>query len=157
MILRRLSHITIGQPASVRAGKLNGIMRHLGTFPASGSDTLSTGLASSPPGQMAGGALRIVSSYLKKLGGAGSKEPPCQCRRPKRCRFHPWVGKIPWRRAWQTTPVFLPEESCGQRSLAGYSPEGHKESDTTEVTARMHTLTARSKGKGHLPLGLFLS
>jgi len=37
-------------------------------------------------------------------------------------RFHLWVGKIPWRRAWQTTPVFLSGESRGQRSLAGYSP-----------------------------------
>ena len=42
------------------------------------------------------------------------------------------VGKIPWRRAWQLTPVFLPGESHGQRSLAGYSPRGHKESDMTE-------------------------
>jgi len=37
-------------------------------------------------------------------------------------RFDPCVGKIPWRRAWQPTPVFLPGESQGQRSLAGYSP-----------------------------------
>ena len=42
--------------------------------------------------------------------------------RHKRCRFNPWVGKIPWRRAWQPTPVFLPGESHGQRSLARYSP-----------------------------------
>ena len=42
------------------------------------------------------------------------------------------VGKIPWRRAWQPTPVFLPGESRGQRSLAGYSPWGQKELDTTE-------------------------
>ena len=41
-------------------------------------------------------------------------------------------GKIPWRRAWQPTPVFLPGESHGQRSLKGYSPQGHEESDTTE-------------------------
>ena len=46
----------------------------------------------------------------------------------------PWVGKIPWRRAWQSTPVFLPEESHGQRGLAGYSPCGHRESDRTETT-----------------------
>ena len=39
-----------------------------------------------------------------------------------RCRFNPWVGRIPWRRAWQSTPVFLPGESHGQRILAGYSP-----------------------------------
>ena len=52
-----------------------------------------------------------------------------QCRRPG---FEPWVGKIPWRRKWQPTPVFLPGESHGWRSLVGYSPSGHKESDTTE-------------------------
>ena len=43
-----------------------------------------------------------------------------------------WVGKIPWRRAWQPTPVFLPGESHGQRNPAGYSPWGRKESDMTE-------------------------
>ena len=52
-----------------------------------------------------------------------------QCRRP---RFHPWVRKIPWRRKWQPTPVFLPGECYGQRSLAGYSSWGRKELDTTE-------------------------
>ena len=45
-----------------------------------------------------------------------------QCRRQRRHGFDPWVGKIPWRRAWQPTPVFLPGESHGQRSLAGYAP-----------------------------------
>ena len=60
------------------------------------------------------------------------KEPTCQCRRWKRCRFNPWVRKIPWRKEWQPTPVFLPGESHGQRSLEGYSPQGHKESDTTK-------------------------
>ena len=44
-----------------------------------------------------------------------------QCRRPG---FYPWVWKIPWRRKWQPTPVFLPGEFHGQRSLAGYSPWG---------------------------------
>ena len=43
----------------------------------------------------------------------------------------PWVGKISWKRKWQPTPVFLPGEFHGQRSLAGYSPRGHKESGTT--------------------------
>ena len=51
-----------------------------------------------------------------------------QCRRPG---FNPWVRKIPWRREWLPTPVFLPGESHGQRSLVGYSPWGHKELDTT--------------------------
>ena len=41
--------------------------------------------------------------------------------------FNLWVGKSPWRRKWQPTPVFLPGESCGQRILVGYSPWGHKE------------------------------
>ena len=50
-------------------------------------------------------------------------------------RFDPWFRKIPWRRAWQPTPVFLLGESHGQRSLVGYSPWGCKESDPTEVTA----------------------
>ena len=43
--------------------------------------------------------------------GTGGKKPTCQCRRCKRLGFNPWVGKIPWRRAWQLTPVFLPGES----------------------------------------------
>ena len=46
--------------------------------------------------------------------------------------FDPWVGKIPWRRERLPTPVFWPGEFHGQRSLTGYSPWGHKESDTTE-------------------------
>ena len=45
-----------------------------------------------------------------------------QCGKHRRCRSYPWVGKIPWRRAWQPTPVFLPRESHGQRSLVSYSP-----------------------------------
>ena len=55
-----------------------------------------------------------------------------KCRWPG---FDPWVGKIPWRRKWQPTPVLLPGESHGGRSLVCYSPWGHKESDTTE---RLH-------------------
>ena len=46
--------------------------------------------------------------------------------------FNPWIGKISWRRKWPPTPVFLPGEFHGQRSLAGYSPWGHRESDMTE-------------------------
>ena len=48
--------------------------------------------------------------------------------------FDPWVGKIPWRRKWQSAPAFLPRESHGQRSLLGYSPWGHKELEMIEVT-----------------------
>ena len=56
-----------------------------------------------------------------------------RCRRRRRCGFNPWVGKIPWKRVWQPTPVFLPGESHGQRNLVGYSGWGCKESDPTEA------------------------
>ena len=57
-------------------------------------------------------------------GGPKGEEPTCQCRTHKRLGFNPWVRKTPWRRTWQPTPVFLPGESHGQRSLVGYSPWG---------------------------------
>ena len=62
----------------------------------------------------------LISQMVKSL---------LQCRRPG---INPWVRKIPWSRKWQPTPVFLPGESHGQRSLAGYRPWDHKESDMTE-------------------------
>ena len=58
--------------------------------------------------------------------GVSGKEPACQWR-CERHTFSPWVGKIPWRKAWQPTPVVLPGEFHGQRSLVGYSPWGRKE------------------------------
>jgi len=58
------------------------------------------------------------------------KEPACQCRRCKRQGFSLWVGKIPWRRAWQPIPVFLPGESHGQRSLVGCSHGVAKKNQT---------------------------
>jgi len=61
------------------------------------------------------------------------KNPPANARN-MRCSFNPWVGKIPWRKAWQLTPVFLPGESHGQRSLMGYSPQGPEELDPTQAT-----------------------
>ena len=72
-------------------------------------------------------------------GGASSKESACQCRG---WGFDPWVRKIPWKRDWQPTPVFLPGESHGQRSLAGYSPWDLKELDTTEHVGLKHGDTA---------------
>ena len=77
----------------------------------------------------------LQGSFRDRSGfpdGASDKEATCQSRRHKKLGFHPWIWKIPWRRAQQSTPVFLPGESHGQRSLEGYSPWGHKESDTTE-------------------------
>ena len=73
-------------------------------------------------------------------GGPSGKEPACQCRRHKRCGLNPWVGKSSWRRARQPTPVFLPGECRGQRSLAGYGPQGRKESDRTEETQHACTI-----------------
>ena len=58
-----------------------------------------------------------------------------QCGRPA---FDLWVGKIPWEREWQPTPIFLPGEFHGQRNLVGYSSRGHKESDTTERLTHMY-------------------
>ena len=79
-------------------------------------------------------AAAAVESIWGFPGGTSGKELACQCRRHKSGRFDPWVGKILQGRAWQLTPVFLPGEAHGQRSLVGYSPWGCKESDTTEVT-----------------------
>ena len=59
-------------------------------------------------------------------GGSNGRESVCNVGKPG---LDPWVRKIPWRRAWQPTPVFLPGESRGQRSLVGYSPWGRKKSD----------------------------
>ena len=79
-------------------------------------------------------ASQVVLVVKNPLANAGDAE---------RRGFDPWVGKTPWKRAWQTTPVLLPGESHGQRSLVGYSPWGWKESDTTEATqqARTHVLS----------------
>ena len=62
------------------------------------------------------------------------KEPTCPSMRHKSLRLDPWVAKMPRRRAWQPSPLFMPGESHGQRILGGYSPQGHTESDTTKAT-----------------------
>ena len=54
------------------------------------------------------------------------KKPPAYTG-DMRHGFDPWVRKIPWKRKWQLTPILLPGESHGQRSLASYSPESHKQ------------------------------
>ena len=84
-------------------------------------------------------------SLSGSVGGASGKESTCQCRRHKKWRFDPWVGKILWSRKWQPTPVFLPGKFHGQRRiLVGHSPQSHKKLDTTErvhVCVRAHTHT----------------
>ena len=80
-----------------------------------------------------------------------AKTPHSQCRRHssitgQATRFNPWVRKIPWRKKWQPTPVFLPGKFHGKRSLAGYSSWSRKELDMTEY-AHVHRLQLRV----HLP------
>ena len=65
--------------------------------------------------------------------------PTWQCRRCKRHRFEPWVGKIPWRRRWQSTLVFLPEKSHEQRIRVDYSPWSQK--SRTGLSTHTHTHT----------------
>ena len=84
--------------------------------------------------------------YLGFPRWLSGKESACQYRSHRRCRFIPWVGKIPWRRKWQPTPVFLPGQSHGQRNLASYSPQGRKESDMTEHSARTRAQKAKEWG-----------
>ena len=72
------------------------------------------------------------------MGFPGSSVVKNQSAMQETCRtlgFNPWVRKIPWKRKWQPTPVSLPGKSHGQRSMAGYSPWGHRESDTAEHSA----------------------
>ena len=76
-----------------------------------------------------------LGTFRGTVGTNQSFFTPCSFdRKIQRHGFDPWVGKIPWRRAWQSTPVFLPGKSHGQRRLAGYKPWGRKESDTTVAT-----------------------
>ena len=84
-----------------------------------------------------------------------SKEPAYQCRKHKTHGFHPWVGKIPWRRKWQPSPVFLPGESHGQRSLVDYRPWDRKEPDMTEQLHFLSFYSSFCRGKWQ-PTPVFL-
>ena len=68
-----------------------------------------------------------------------------------------WVGTIPWRRKWQSSPVFLLEKSHGQRNLVGYSPWGPKESGTTERLTLSLTLTIKKRTFGQTSLSAFFT
>ena len=81
------------------------------------------------------------------------KNPPVHAGDRRYC-CDPWVGKIPWSRKWQAAPVFLPEKSHGQKCLMGYSPEGHKESDTTEWLSTQLVLWASLR---HTCLGIWVA
>ena len=94
----------------------------------------------SPPGSSVHGIFQarileqvaISSSRGSSRPSDQTQESTCQCRRCKRCRFDSWVGKIPWRKKWQPTLVFLPRKSQEERSLVGYSQWGLKELNRTE-------------------------
>ena len=86
---------------------------------------------------------KILRNKIRPGGWDGRIQ--LQYRRPG---FNPWVGKIPWRRKWQPTPVCLPGEFLEQRKLVGYSPWGHNESDRTE----WHTFTLTFKIRPDLTL-----
>ena len=82
----------------------------------------------------------MYSNMLKGLScGSALKNLPAM-QEMQEVGFNPRVWQMPWRRAWQPTPVFMPGKSYGQRSLAGYSPWGHKESDMAELTAHTNML-----------------
>ena len=74
----------------------------------------------------------LLISHVGFPTGSDSKEPTCQCRRPKRRGFDTWVGKILWRRKWQPHSTILALQIPWTEELAGYSLWGHKESDITE-------------------------
>ena len=77
------------------------------------------------------------------------KNPSANAEDIRDCGFDPWVRKIPQKRSWQPTPVFLPGESHGQRILAGYSPQGHKKSYMTEVTQHTHGKRRPARSSAH--------
>ena len=79
----------------------------------------------------------------------GHKESACQCRRCERYGFDPWVGKIPWRRTWQPTPVVLPGESHGQRILAGTVHGVIKSWTRLSTHTRTHTHHGASPTRPH--------
>ena len=90
-------------------------------------------------------------------GSASGKEPASQYRRHKGRGPSPWVGKIPWGRAWQHTPVFLPRESHGQRSLAGYNPWGRKGWNMIEHIHTLYVCRSQSPNAFHTPFPPFVS
>ena len=78
--------------------------------------------------------VQIIRPLVNRTRWHSAKESACQGRRCRRSGFNPWVGKIPLRRRWQPTSVFLAGKSHRQRSLTGYNTQDHKELDMTKAT-----------------------
>ena len=83
------------------------------------------------------GQIRWLQCLLYFPGGTVVKNLPANAGDARDAGSIHKLSNIPWRRKWQPTPVFLPGESHGRRSLVGYRPWGHKKSDTTEHTHTM--------------------
>ena len=109
-----------------------------GLWESKNKDTVSSALDYGRIGNTKPHAIFRKQVFMLKgfPGGTSGKEPACQCRRCKRRGFDRWSGKLPWRRAWQPTPVFLPGESHGQRSLEGHRVK-HDGSDLARIHAEM--------------------
>ena len=112
-------------------------MAQLVKNPPAMRETLVQSLGREVPGE--GISYTLQYSWASLMGQMVKN--PSQCGTSV---FSPWVVKIPWRRAWQPTPAFLPGASHGQRSLAGYSLWGHKESD---MTGRLSTAQHAGEGR----------
>ena len=128
-----VSKLSLSDPVidETEAGVL-GVLRTL-VYPAGGPG-LNPALPEPPTRSQ-----RSSLSGLNKIQCASLVAQTRICLKCSRPGFDPWVGKIPKRRGC-TNPVFLPGESHGQRSLENYSPQGHKETDTTErVNTQKHT------------------
>ena len=65
--------------------------------------------------------ITAILHFTEGFSGGSAVKNTCQCRR---CGFDPWIRKIPWKRTWQSIPVFLPGKSYGQRSLADFTVRG---------------------------------
>ena len=101
--------------------------------------------------RLGGRTLQTNPVFLARLWGSEGKESRLQGRRPG---LDPWIGKIPWRRAWQPTPVFLPGESPWTEEPGGLHPPGRKESDTTEqlrLSCRSHPRSSLVSGPSPQP------
>ena len=87
-------------------------------------------------------ALTLSAAVFTSVpGGSGDKESACNSGDSGDTGLTPGLGRFPWRRKWQPTLIFLPRESYGQKCLVGYSPRGHKESDTTEWLSTQNKVT----------------
>ena len=90
-----------------------------------------------------GGLLLSILLYNGPPRRLNGKESACQCRRHRIHGFESWVRKVPWRRKWQPSPVFLPGEFYWQGSLVDYSRCSCKESDMTECTCTLYNILTK--------------